>query len=299
MDSRPPPSAAVGVADRVQNGQQVDGTCRSARTRRTLVRAAWAFRPGEHTHQHREWNGIRPRRGCHPEPAPNELVIEVAAAGVNTGDIATLTWDGWARPGTIPGWDAAGTVVRAAGNGSGPSVGAPVVSYGSAGGWAERRAVDSTQVAAIPTGVHMDVAGAVPVASARTSPHFLPPRRCLWTRLGLSARAHRPWGVARRRRMARIVEGLSREPSRRPPATRSLERPSSPSTSSRLDSRVDDGARFDPHRGPGLGHQVGSAASIAATTLLSSGSVRGPNRATTSPDGLTRNFSKFQRMSPW
>jgi len=42
----------------------------------------------------------------------------------------------------------------------------------------------------------------------------------------------------------------------------------------------------------------GSAASRAATTSSASGGTGGWNRATTSPSGETRNFSKFHSMSP-
>lgn len=99
-----------------------------------------------------------------PEPAANEVVIEVATAGVNIGDISSLAWEGWAEPGSIAGWDAAGTVVQAADDGSGPPVGTMVVSYEPARGWAERRAVVTTEVAAIPAGVDLETAAAIPVA---------------------------------------------------------------------------------------------------------------------------------------
>lgn len=54
---------------------------------------------------------------------------------------------------------------------------------------------------------------------------------------------------------------------------------------------------------PGLGadelcRSQPSWASIAATTVASSGSVRGSKRATTVPAGEIKNFSKFHRMSP-
>ena len=46
------------------------------------------------------------------------------------------------------------------------------------------------------------------------------------------------------------------------------------------------------------GAQPGSCSSMAATSLGSSGATMGEKRATTSPSGEIRNFSKFQRMSP-
>jgi len=45
-------------------------------------------------------------------------------------------------------------------------------------------------------------------------------------------------------------------------------------------------------------HQPGSELSIAPATSAASGSTWGPKRATTFPSGETRNFSKFQRISP-
>ena len=48
----------------------------------------------------------------------------------------------------------------------------------------------------------------------------------------------------------------------------------------------------------GLQAQPGSTASIAVTTSVAPGSVSGRKRTTDPPPGATRNFSKFQVMSP-
>ncbi|MGH7911313.1 MAG: zinc-binding dehydrogenase [Candidatus Dormibacteraceae bacterium] len=81
-----------------------------------------------------------------PEPRPNELLIEVEAASVNRGELALLQ----ARPNWGPGQDVAGTVARAAADGSGPAVGARVTGMADWGGWAERVAVPTHRVGVLP-----------------------------------------------------------------------------------------------------------------------------------------------------
>jgi NADPH:quinone reductase-like Zn-dependent oxidoreductase len=89
-------------------------------------------------------------------------LVRVAAASVNFADVAFLR----ARqvPGAVPGFDASGVVLAAAGDGSGPPGGTRVVTFGWSGGWAELRTVDVAEMAAVPDGVDLGAAAAVPVA---------------------------------------------------------------------------------------------------------------------------------------
>ncbi|MGC0416032.1 zinc-binding dehydrogenase [Embleya sp. AB8] len=97
-----------------------------------------------------------------PRPGPAQALIAVAAFSLNFGEIAYRPTG--AGNGHIPGWDATGTVVEAAADGSGPAVGTRVVGFGWAGAWAERRAVDTENLAVVPAGVDPGVAAALPVA---------------------------------------------------------------------------------------------------------------------------------------
>ncbi|EEA03880.1 Alcohol dehydrogenase zinc-binding domain protein [Burkholderia sp. H160] len=69
----------------------------------------------------------------------------------------------WA-PGTVLGFETAGTVVRRAADGSGPDVGSRVAGFAAAGGWAQRRALDTTQLAIVPDAYDLATAAALPVA---------------------------------------------------------------------------------------------------------------------------------------
>ncbi|MFI6802719.1 zinc-binding dehydrogenase [Streptosporangium canum] len=97
-----------------------------------------------------------------PQPRDSQVLIEVKAVSLNFGEIAFRSPD--ARSDHISGWDAAGIVIRAAADGSGPSAGARVVTFGWSGAWAELRAVDTTEFAVVPDGVDLGVASALPVA---------------------------------------------------------------------------------------------------------------------------------------
>ena len=96
-----------------------------------------------------------------PEPLPSEAVVRVAAISLNLGDVrrAKNNPDGWR-----PGWDFAGTVTAAARDGSGPAAGARVVGMLDEGAWAERLAVPTKSVAALPDGVTFERAATLPVA---------------------------------------------------------------------------------------------------------------------------------------
>jgi NADPH2:quinone reductase len=97
-----------------------------------------------------------------PVVADSEALIEVRATALNFGEVNFI--DRMRKPGEVPGWDAAGVVVQAAADGSGPPVGSRVVGFNGAGGWAQRRAVPTESLAVLPDSVEFGPAAALPVA---------------------------------------------------------------------------------------------------------------------------------------
>ena len=107
-------------------------------------------------------HGLRLGEAPDPDPRPSEALIEVAATSLNFADVAFLRRR--FGPGDVPGFDAAGTVRAAAEDGSGPPPGTRVATFGSSGGWAERRAVDTAELAVVPDAVDFGAAAALPAA---------------------------------------------------------------------------------------------------------------------------------------
>ncbi len=97
-----------------------------------------------------------------PVVADSEALIEVRATALNFGEVNFI--DRMRKPGEVPGWDAAGVVVKAAADGSGPPVDSRVVGFHGAGGWAQRRAVPTENLAILPDSVDFGSAAALPVA---------------------------------------------------------------------------------------------------------------------------------------
>lgn len=99
-----------------------------------------------------------------PEAGPGEVVLRVAAAGVNRADLLQRQGHYPPPPGTtdVIGLECSG-VVESLGDGvSGLSVGDEVCALLSGGGYAERVVVPAGQVVPVPAGMSLLAAGAVP-----------------------------------------------------------------------------------------------------------------------------------------
>ncbi|UGT57474.1 zinc-binding dehydrogenase [Nocardia asteroides] len=109
-------------------------------------------------------SGLRLGEVPDPVPAPHQALVEVSATSLNSGEVRFGL--AAAPDGAVLGWDAAGTVVRAAADGSGPPVGTPVVTLGESGGWARLRAVDTELLGVMPAGADPGAVSTIPVAGA-------------------------------------------------------------------------------------------------------------------------------------
>lgn len=97
-----------------------------------------------------------------PEPGTSQCVVQVDSISLNRGEVVAAfhrAQDGWR-----PGWDFAGTVVRAAADGTGPAAGTRVAGFKTSGAWAEVIAVDTQSIAALPDSIDFEVASTLPVA---------------------------------------------------------------------------------------------------------------------------------------
>jgi NADPH:quinone reductase-like Zn-dependent oxidoreductase len=95
-----------------------------------------------------------------PTPRADEALVEVHAFSLNRGETRRLEQ---LEPGTVTGWDLAGTVRQAAQDG-GPPEGARVVGLMNVGAWAELAAVKLEHLAELPDGISFEQAAALPVA---------------------------------------------------------------------------------------------------------------------------------------
>ena len=98
-----------------------------------------------------------------PEPGPDEVLIQVAAAGVNRPDVMQRLGLYPPPPGapSIPGLEVAGTVV-AAGDGAESLVGTPVCALVAGGGYAQYCIAPAGQCLHVPPALTMVEAAALP-----------------------------------------------------------------------------------------------------------------------------------------
>ena len=95
-----------------------------------------------------------------PEPGPGQIVVELAAAGLNYIDTYHRTGLYPVELPFTPGLEGAG-IVTAVGDGVDHAVGDRVAWTGQLGSYAERVALSADQVVAVPAAMHLDLAAAV------------------------------------------------------------------------------------------------------------------------------------------
>ncbi|MFG1708338.1 zinc-binding dehydrogenase [Nonomuraea sp. M3C6] len=95
-----------------------------------------------------------------PVPGPGQALVEVHHVSVNFSELRHM---GRLPQGMVLGYDAAGIVIRAAEDGTGPAEGARVAAFGP-GAWAERVAFGTDAMAVVPDRVELVEAAALPMA---------------------------------------------------------------------------------------------------------------------------------------
>lgn len=103
-----------------------------------------------------------------PEPGPGEVLIDVAAAGLNRADVLQRHGNYPVPPGApeYPGLEVSGRVAAVGTGVEGLEVGADVVALLSGGGYAEQVAVPAGQVLPVPPEMDLVTAAALPEVAA-------------------------------------------------------------------------------------------------------------------------------------
>src|ERR671923_1639643 len=97
-----------------------------------------------------------------PAPGPSQLLLDMRAASVNRGEVRTA---GRQPPGTVIGWDVAGTVAALGEGVTQFDIGDRVVALSPAGGsFAERVVVPAAWTAPLPDACDFVTASTLPVA---------------------------------------------------------------------------------------------------------------------------------------
>lgn len=107
---------------------------------------------------------LRPGSRPVPEPGPEEVLIKIAAAGINRPDVLQRrgVYPPPAGVTDIPGLEVAGEVVRVGAKVTAPAVGARVCALVAGGGYAEYVAAPAVQCLPVPPTLSMEEAAALP-----------------------------------------------------------------------------------------------------------------------------------------
>jgi putative PIG3 family NAD(P)H quinone oxidoreductase len=99
-----------------------------------------------------------------PSPGPNEILVKVAAAGVNRPDVAQRSGAYPPPPGAsdLPGLEIAGEVVAVGTGATRHKLGDKVMSLVAGGGYAQYCIAQDAQAMAVPSSLSMKEAGAIP-----------------------------------------------------------------------------------------------------------------------------------------
>ncbi|MBS0580434.1 MAG: NAD(P)H-quinone oxidoreductase [Proteobacteria bacterium] len=99
-----------------------------------------------------------------PAPAPGEVLVKVAAAGVNRPDLLQRTGNYAPPPGAsdIPGLEVAGEVLAVGDGVAWPAPGERVCALLAGGGYAQYAAVPAVQCLPVPAGLSVEEAAALP-----------------------------------------------------------------------------------------------------------------------------------------
>jgi NADPH2:quinone reductase len=107
---------------------------------------------------------LLPETRAVPQPGPQEILIKVAAAGVNRPDVAQRSGSYPPPPGAsdLPGLEIAGTVVALGEGAAKHKIGDKVMSLVAGGGYAQYCIAPDAQAMAIPAPLSINEAGATP-----------------------------------------------------------------------------------------------------------------------------------------